>query len=117
MPTPRAVRCPDDGNLNHDRTTCSKVHRENPPRPPEACYKCQSGWCQEHKPERKQSLPDVFAEIDRKRLELFPKLVAALEDLVNAVDPKIKNGVLLEDYFVEPVEKARALLQEARGER
>lgn len=50
---------------------------------------------------------------DSSKDALLRELVGVLKVLVNAVDPKIKNGILLEDYFVEPVKNARNVLRRA----
>lgn len=95
--TPRAVSCPDEGNLNHDVTTCSKRHFANAPRPPEGTLDdtVRIGW---------------ISDAADKKLKLFPKLVAALE--LSHYDHAGKCTFLATKDC-----KICALLQEARGER
>lgn len=61
-------------------------------------------------------MPETPLEITR-RVNLHDELVAALEALVNVVDPQVKGKSHIEDlehFFQTPVRNARDLLRKAK---
>lgn len=82
------------------------------PTPKRSCPECGFGYTSSRALHRhtcpKRSLPDVFREIDQKRLELYPRLLDALELLA-------ANNWFRTYYSKEYQEEIDALLREARG--